>query len=631
LPHLPIVCVIEPIISGSSSVKEDRVFCRCRSRVLRCAVNCFVDIFSRLSYIIDVDMEYKISAAKMQANSPIHSMKVLRGTHNTRLQKAIVGAHPIIAHYIERLNIADIFRSCVRSDPRLVVSVADCVKVLIHNILTQHMALYKLPEWLAGIDLASLRLNAEDCMQFNDDRIARTLDAVNKSNRREIFFRIALRCIKIFEVATTTIHHDTTTVKLYGAYNGWGGEPCAANGHSKDYRPDLKQLVLGMNVSGDGAVPLLHDVYSGNRSDDSIHISNWEHLRRLLQTTQFMYTADSKLCTEKNLSHIEFYHGQYITVMPRTWKEDRLFRLKAQEGKVRWRLIYQRPSNRHPDSVIDRYYTTAPQYLNENTRRIVWIKSSQKAQIDWQSRDEQIRKTVAAFHSLNARINHRRLKQRRAIGIAARQVLRQFKTETLISFKLDKRVVVSRRYASPGRPSKDSFEKINRKTEYCMRWSINKNEILRQSRTDGVFPLITNNMDKSSSQILQTYKCQSFLEHRHSELKSVLQVAPVFLKKPVRVLTLVDIVVLSLTVANLMERDLRAGMKRNKIESLPVYPEQRECKHPTAQSIIRVFADVEKYEIKASDAHASEYFPPTLSALQNQILDLMGVPRNIFM
>jgi transposase len=567
----------------------------------------------------------------MQAHSPIRSQKFLRGTHNTRLQKAIVGAHPIIAHYIEKLNIADIVRSSVPSDMRLDVSIADCVKVLIHNILTHHLALYKLPEWLEAIDLACLRLNAHDSMQFNDDRIARTLDAVHKSNRREIFFRIALRCIKIFEVATTTIHHDTTTVKLCGAYNTWSSEPRAATGHSKDHRPDLKQLVLGMNVSGDGAVPLFHDVYSGNRSDDSVHIPNWDHLRRLLQTTEFMYTADSKLCTEKNLAHLEFYHGQYITVMPRTWKEDRLFRLKAQEGKVRWRLIYQRPSNRHPDSVIDNYYTTAIQYLNDKTRRIVWIKSSQKAQIDRQSREEQLRKAVADFHSLNTRINHRRLKQRRAICIAARQILLKYKTESLISFNLDKRVVISRTYASPGRPSKASIEKIHRRIEYCINWTINKNEVLRQSRTDGVFPLITNNMDKSSLQVLQTYKFQSFLENRHSELKSVLQVAPVFLKKPARVLTLVDIVVLSLTVATLMERDLRLGMKRNKIKSLPVYPEQRECKHPTTQSIIRVFADVEKYEIKALGATNGEYFPPPLSALQKQILDLMEVPQSIFM
>ncbi len=567
----------------------------------------------------------------MQTYLPIRSSRFLRGNRNTRLQKAHVGAYPIIAHYIEKLNIADIFRSCVPSDKRLIVSVSDCVKVLIHNIITQHTALYKIPEWLETVDLAALCLSAQNSMQFNDDRIARTLDSVYKSNRREIFFRIALRSIKIFELATTAIHNDTTSVKLCGAYNAWRREPRADNGHSKDHRPDLKQLVLGINVCGDGAVPLLHDVYSGNRTDDTIHIPNWERLRRLLQSTEFIYTADSKLCTEKNLSHIEFYDGQYITVMPRTWKEDRLFRQKAQAAKVRWRLIHQRPNSRHPDSKIDSYYTTRTQFLNDKKRRIVWIKSSQKAEIDCLARNEKIRKTVAALHALNTKINHRRLKRRREIGKAVRQILRENKTTSLISFSLDKRVAISRKYSSPGRPTKTSAQKICRTTEYCICWLINKDEVVRQSRTDGVFPLMTNNMNKSAEKVLVTYKFQSFLENRHSQLKSVLQIAPVFLKKPERVLALVDIIVLSLTVATLIERDLRIGMKRNKIESLPVYPEQRECKHPTTQSIVRVFADVEKYELRTKDNMDCEYFPPTLSRLQKRILDLMGVPQSIFM
>jgi transposase len=566
----------------------------------------------------------------MQAFSSIRSNIFLHGTRNTRLQKAFVGAHPLIAHYIEKLNIPDIFRASVPSDKRLVVSVADCVQVLLHNILTQHMALYKLPQWLQTIDLSALKVSAASSEQFNDDRIARTLDTIYKSNRKQLFFRVALRSIKIFELATFQIHHDTTTVKLSGAYNSWQNDPKADRGHSKDHRPDLKQLVLGLNVSGDGAVPLSHEVYSGNRSDDSIHISNWEHLRRLLQSTEFIYTADSKLCTEKNLSHIEFYDGQYITVMPRTWKEDRLFREKAQAGKVRWRLIHQRPSSRHPDSVVDNYFTTSIQHLND-TRRIVWIKSSQKAEVDRQVRNELIQKSMTALNVLNTKINRGRLKRRREINKAIRMILQEHKTTPFVSFELDKRFSVTSRYSSVGRPSKNSPRKIIRKTEFCIRQAINKKEVQRQSRTDGVFPLITNNKDKSAQEVLTTYKFQSFLESRHSQLKAVLQIAPVFLKKPGRVIALVDIIVLSLVVATLMERDLRRGMNRNGIESLPVYPEQRECKQPTTQSIIRVFNDVEKYEIQAEEGNNSEYFPPSLSSLQKQILDLMEVPQSIFM
>lgn len=426
----------------------------------------------------------------MQPFSSIRSNTFLHGTRNTRLQKAFIGAHPLIAHYIEKLNIPDIFRTHVPSDKRLVVSVSDCVQVLIHNILTQHMALYKLPEWLQKVDLSALKVGAESGGQFNDDRIARTLDAIYKSNRKQILFRIALRSIKIFELATSQIHHDTTTVKLYGAYNSWQNDPQADRGHSKDHRPDLKQLVLGLNVSGDGAVPLSHKVYSGNRSDDSIHISNWEHMRRLLQSTEFIYTADSKLCTEKNLSHIEFYDGQYITVMPRTWKEDRLFREKARAGKVRWRLIHQRPSSRHPDSVVDKYFTTSIQHLND-TRRIVWIKSSQKAEVDHQVRNELIEKSITDLNVLNTKINRRRLKRRREIHKAIRLILQEYKATPFVSCELDKRISAIPRYTSVGRPSKYAPQKIIRKTEFCIRWMINKKEVKHQSRTDGVFPLIS--------------------------------------------------------------------------------------------------------------------------------------------
>lgn len=565
----------------------------------------------------------------MQVISSIRSNIVLHGTRNTRLQKAFVGAHPLIAHYIEKLNIPDIFRTYVLSDKRLVVSVADCVQVLIHNILTQHMALYKLPQWLQTIDLSALQVAAANSALFNDDRIARTLDAIYKSNRKQVLFRIALRSIKIFELATSHIHHDTTTVKLSGAYQSWQNDPKADRGHSKDHRPDLKQLVLGLNVSGDGAVPLSHEVYSGNRTDDSIHISNWERIRRLLQSTEFIYTADSKLCTEKNLSHIEFYDGQYITVMPRTWKEDRLFRDKTHAGKVRWRLIHERPSNRHPDSVVDKYFTTSIQRLND-TRRIVWIKSSQKAEVDRQVRNELIQKSMTALKVLNTKINRRRLKRRREINKAIRLILQEYKTAPFVSCNLDKRISVTSRYASVGRPSPNAPQKTIRKTEFCIRWAMNTKEVKRQSRSDGVFPLITNNKDKSAKEVLTTYKFQSFLENRHSQLKSVLQIAPVFLKKPSRVLALVDIIVLSLVVATLMERDLRKGMKQNSIESLPVYPEQRECKQPTTQSIVRVFSNLEKYEIQSIENTVSEYFPPSLSPLQKQILDLMGVPHSIF-
>ncbi len=103
-----------------------------------------------------------------------------------------------------------------------------------------------------------------------------------------------------------------------------------------------------------------------------------------------------------------------------------------------------------------------------------------------------------------------------------------------------------------------------------------------------------------------------------------------YLKKPDRVLALLDIVILALSIATLMERELRNGMKRNNVNSIPIYPEDRECKYPTAHSIIRAFQNTEKYEVTDCDGNAVEYYPPALTSLQKQILNLMDVPLALY-
>lgn len=554
----------------------------------------------------------------------------VQGTRKGQLKKAIIGAHPIIQHYIEKLNLPDILSTYISSDKRLIITAADSICVLIHNILTQPMALYKLPEWIETVDMEALGFSHYKPAQFNDDRIARLLDCVYLSNRKQIFFRIALRAIKIFELNCKHIHQDTTTIKLCGRYDTWNKEPVACSGISKDHRPDLKQIVLGMNMVADGAVHISHDLYSGNRTDDTIHISNWDKLRRLLQTTDFMYTADSKLCTDKNLSHIEFYGGEYITVMPRTWKEDALFREKVQNGTVAWKLIHKRPSNRKPDSKIDNYYTTKSDIYRSENRRIVWIKSSQKKELDSHIREELLEKSIHELKALNAKINRYNLKKLTDIKTAVIKVLTTHKTNGLIRYSIEQRTMVKNVYASKGRPAQASLVKLQRWKEYRIIFEINTDEVRKQSKTDGLFPLITNNVSKSPEEILITYKYQSFLENRHSQLKSYLEITPIYLKKPSRVLALVDVVVIALTVMTLMERDLRKGMKTKGIDSIPIYPEQRECKHPTTQSIIRVFSGVEKFELLDKNNKVIEYFPPSLNILQKQILELMEVPVNLF-
>ena len=75
---------------------------------------------------------------------------------------------------------------------------------------------------------------------------------------------------------------NITSITFSGKYSNWSAEELLTHGFNKDHRPDLKQLVLGLSVTADGNVPLVHKIYDGNQTDDSLHTSNHKQLQKLL-------------------------------------------------------------------------------------------------------------------------------------------------------------------------------------------------------------------------------------------------------------------------------------------------------------------------------------------------------------
>ena len=212
----------------------------------------------------------------------------------------LLGPHPVIAHFLERMNLEGILRGALGSARQGTLDHARTLTVLVHNLLGSPGPLYRIAEWSAPWEPQVLALTQEQKAALNDDRVARALDALSSERGRGIWFRLALRVIKQFEVATDRVHFDTSTVTFHGKYETSVTEPRITHGHNKDHRPDLKQLLFGLTVSSDGAVPLHHFVKSGNRTDDSVHQGHLEDLRRILGRDDFPYVADSKLFTSDN-------------------------------------------------------------------------------------------------------------------------------------------------------------------------------------------------------------------------------------------------------------------------------------------------------------------------------------------
>jgi len=554
----------------------------------------------------------------------IHQVHTRRG--NAELQIHQVGPLPVIRHFLDRMAFPRIVGSCIGTG-RQIAGHAQTLSVLIQNILLSSSPLYRISEWAEPFSASALGLTPEEKSSINDDRVARTLDALVSVPARSLFFRLALHVIKQFEIDTARIHHDTTTVTFHGQYAGSFAEPRITQGHNKDHRPDLKQLVFGINVAADGAVPLSHEIYNGNRTDDTIHCANVDMLRQLLGRDDFIYVADSKLSTRKNLQHIDRYGGKFVSVLPRTRAEDISFRRRLREGlHVRWRRFLVLENKHRRSDPPDVYFTTGTgPKITEDGFRLVWCRSSQKALHDAQARETSLRRTEAELYDLAGRINSGKLKNRAAILNKAKAIVRDHRCKSFIAIKVRTETKIETRRLRRGRPGKNDPVRLIRSRLFRLEYSRIKDALKADARTDGVFPLVTNlaRGRVSKKDLLLIYKYQPYVEKRHSLLKSELEVAPVYLKKPRRAAGLLHAAFLALMVDALIERKLRKSMAAAAIDSLPVLPEGRPSKTPTTARILEMFSGVAWYEFERNEETVT--FPVKLTPLQARLLTLLEI------
>ena len=79
-----------------------------------------------------------------------------------------------------------------------------------------------------------------------------------------------------------------------------------------------------------------------------------------------------------------------------------------------------------------------------------------------------------------------------------------------------------------------------------------------------------------------------------------------------------------LLVEALLERELRRAMERSGDDDLPLYPESRPCRRPTARKLIDLFEDVQRHTL-TSPAGPPVVFTTELTGLQRKVLRLLGM------
>jgi transposase len=544
-----------------------------------------------------------------------------------------LGLLPVLNRLLTRLQLEPVLRDYLPPpDPRSRISTAQGLMVLLKNLLLSREPLYGVPQWAARYDPAVLGLTPRQIAALNDDRIGRCLDQLFQSDCSSFALAVAAQAVAEFDVDLDELHNDSTTVTFSGAYVDAAEETRRRGqarlaitwGHNKDHRPDLKQLLFILTVAQDGGVPVHFQAKSGNVVDDRTHRTTWDLLCKLTGRRDFLYVADCKLASTENMAYIHGHGGRFLTVLPRTRSEDRVFREALAEGQVRWRWVHDKYDD--DGKLVDRYRVNEPLATSAEGYRLEWYHSTRKADLDALSRTRQLEQTLKDLAELQQKLTSPRTRYRRRPKVAAavEAILQTRGTTEWIDVEIDEHEQEIFRQERRGRPNHQTKYRRQVKNRFELKYALNHAALAAAAVSDGVFPLITNDRNLSEQALLLAYKGQPAIEKRFEQFKTEFEVAPVYLKEVSRIQALLCLYFLVLLVQALLERELRRAMPRHQVESLPIYPEGRACRHPTTPQLIELFENVQRHGLIVGKK------PPVvmttkLSPLQRRILRLLGM------
>jgi transposase len=563
-----------------------------------------------------------------------------QGPAGYELETRWVGGLPLINAVLDRLHVAPLLAQALPgADPRTPVPPGRVLGVVVRNIVCNaRRPVYSLPDWIRRAEPALLGVTADDVRALNDDRLGRALDHLFRADRAALLTALVLRAVHAFQIDLDQLHNDSTSVTFSGAYTAADGRPVAGiptvritHGHNKDHRPDFKQLLFVLTVAADGAVPVHVRVLDGNTEDSTTHIATWEMLCKLAGKRDFLYVADSKLCAGETLAHIDQRHGRFITVLPRSRREDRWFRQFVQTQVPAWAEVLRRPHPRRRTGPEDVWRVVEAPLPSKEGYRIIWVWNSLMAAHDAETRQARIERAWAALQALQAKLAgpRCRLRSRTRVEAAAKAVVHTAGATPWIAYELEERRDPLFRQERRGRPGHTTRYVRGERVRFTLTFRTRSEAIKRDAQCDGLFPLLTNCPDLTPKAILEAYKFQPRLEKRLEELKSVEDVRPVFLKTAHRIEALLFLYFIALLVQALLERDVRLAMARTGVKMLPLYPEQRKCRAPTTARILEEFALLQRHRLYQR-GQLVQTFEPELTALHHQILSLLDIPASAF-
>lgn len=273
-------------------------------------------------------------------------------------------------------------------------------------------------------------------------------------------------------------------------FEGKGPKHLAKYGHSRDHRSDRPQIILAVATDITG-VPLHLSVLRGNRADTTTLRGLLERLRRRFGITEATFVFDGGMSSRLNLEAMEAAELNYVT---------------RQSTATLMALVEELPKEKQLE-LGDRTHLIEVEHQG---RRYVIAGGTWRQKRDEERRQVRIAKAETALRELAGRKRKRVDAQK--LSSQAGRLLQRLKAHKYFEYRVDK--------------------------SGQLNWQSREEVIAAEKQVDGWYLLSTtlSSCDASSSEVLGSYKALLNIEEAFCDLKSYLEVRPVYHRRPDRVI-----------------------------------------------------------------------------------------------
>jgi hypothetical protein len=420
-----------------------------------------------------------------------------------------------------RLGVADALRG-VLGGRRFTTAVERVLFALVANRAVDPMSKLSAAEW-ASSDVAIPGLVGMD-----DDQAYRAMDLLADADaearvQEAVFFAAA----NLLNLEVDLLFFDTTSTFFQRDTEESGPGAFRVYGHSKDHRPDLPQVVIGLAVTREG-IPVRCWCWPGNTNDQTVLKQVKDDLRGW-RLGRVITVVDRGFSSDDNLAYLTRAGGHWIA-------GERL-----RDGTAEVAQVLSRPG---------RYQTVRDNLRvkevrvgqGDVARRFVLCHNPERAERDRHQRQQQLAVVAAELE----RIAALRAKHAKAAGKRRRGADDHLKAECAL-----------RDHPALGRWLRQTPGG---------RLAIDRAKVKAEARLDGKFLLSTSDPDLSAEDVALGYKNLLEAERAFRDLKTTLELRPVFHRLEHRIRTHVLLCWLALLLVRVAERQTGQTWRRINLE-----------------------------------------------------------------